>query len=99
MRVAQDWHWRDRYCAGARRFASVRSARPVRIANGPCGLEMGSLDMSILRGVLALAVLLAVAFAFSDARRRVQLRTVGAALVLEIVFAFLVLRWIPGAPR
>lgn len=52
--------------------------------------------MSILRGVLALAVLLAVAFAFSDARRRIQLRTVGAALVLEIVFAFLVLRWDPG---
>lgn len=52
--------------------------------------------MSILRGMLALVVLLAVAFVFSDARRHVRIRTVAAALLLEIVFAVLVLRWTPG---
>jgi len=52
--------------------------------------------VTILRGVLALVVLLLIAFAVSDARRRIRLRTVLVALALEIAFSLLVLRWSPG---
>ncbi|GAA5145859.1 NupC/NupG family nucleoside CNT transporter [Nocardioides marinquilinus] len=49
-----------------------------------------------LRGVLGLAVLLAVAWALSRSRRSVAWRTVGVALALQVGFALLVLRWGPG---
>ena len=52
--------------------------------------------MSGLRGLLGLALLLAVAFALSKNRRGVSWRTVGAALALQAGFAVLVLRWGPG---
>ncbi|GAB2477328.1 NupC/NupG family nucleoside CNT transporter [Jatrophihabitans fulvus] len=52
--------------------------------------------MSILHGVLALVVLLGIAFLFSDGKRRINLRTVLGALAIQVVFAFLVLRWSPG---
>src|SRR3954466_7879270 len=52
--------------------------------------------MGSLRGLLGLALLLAVAFAFSRHRRGIRLRTVAAALGLQAVFAVLVLRWSPG---
>jgi concentrative nucleoside transporter, CNT family len=52
--------------------------------------------VTILRGLLALLALLLVAFVFSDARRKIRLRTVGVALLLEVAFALLVLRWTPG---
>jgi len=49
-----------------------------------------------LRGLLGLAFLLLVAVAFSTHRRRISLRTVAAALILQVAFAALVLRWDPG---
>ncbi len=52
--------------------------------------------MGALRGLLGLAFLLFVAFAFSRHRRGISLRTVGAALALQVGFAVLVLRWGPG---
>ena len=52
--------------------------------------------MGELRGVLGLAFVLLVAFAVSRDRRGISWRTVGGALALQVVFAFLVLRWRPG---
>ncbi len=52
--------------------------------------------MADLRGVLGLAVLLLVAVAFSRHRRGISVRTVVAALALQVAFALLVLRWGPG---
>jgi CNT family concentrative nucleoside transporter len=49
-----------------------------------------------LRGLLGLAVLIAVALAFSTNRRGVAWRTVAGALALQAAFAALVLRWGPG---
>lgn len=52
--------------------------------------------MDAFRGLLGLAFVLLVAFAFSRYRRGISWRTVGAALALQIGFAVLVLRWGPG---
>ena len=52
--------------------------------------------MEALRGLLGLAFLLLVAAVFSTHRRRISVRTVVGALVLQIAFAALVLRWGPG---
>lgn len=52
--------------------------------------------MSDYRGVLGLLFLLAVAWAFSKNRTGIRLRTVVGALLLQIGFAALVLRWQPG---
>ncbi len=49
-----------------------------------------------MRGLLGLAFLLAVAVAFSKGRRRISVRTVLAALAVQVAFAALVLRWPPG---
>lgn len=48
--------------------------------------------VSIGRGLLGLAGILAIAFAFSSDRRRVNWRTVGAGLLLQLVFAVLFLK-------
>lgn len=52
--------------------------------------------MDALRGVLGLVLLLGVAVLASRDRRGIRWRIVGAALALQIVFAFLVLRTRPG---
>ena len=52
--------------------------------------------MDALRGVLGLVLLLAVAVLASRDRRGIRWRIIGAALALQIVFAFLVLRTRPG---
>ncbi len=52
--------------------------------------------MEALRGVLGLALLLGVALLASRDRRGIRWRTVGVALALQVVFAFLVLRTRPG---
>ncbi|MDT0631145.1 NupC/NupG family nucleoside CNT transporter [Rubrivirga litoralis] len=48
--------------------------------------------VSIGRGLLGLVVILAIAFALSSDRRRVNWRTVGLGLGLQLVFAVLILR-------
>ena len=48
--------------------------------------------VSIGRGLLGLAGILAIAFALSSDRRRVNWRTVGAGLLLQLVFAVLFLK-------
>lgn len=52
--------------------------------------------MADLRGVLGLLVLLGIAVAFSKAPRAISVRTVLAALAVQVAFAALVLRWGPG---
>jgi concentrative nucleoside transporter, CNT family len=52
--------------------------------------------MDALRGVLGLVLLLGIAVLASRDRRGIRWRIVGAALALQIVFAFLVLRTRPG---
>ena len=54
------------------------------------------LSMGSLRGLLGLGLLLLVAVAFSRNRRGIRLRTVAAALGMQVGFAVLVLRWSPG---
>jgi concentrative nucleoside transporter, CNT family len=49
-----------------------------------------------LRGLLGLAAILALAFAFSNNRARINWRTVAVGLVVQIGFALLVLRWSAG---
>lgn len=49
--------------------------------------------MTILRGLLGLAVIVAAAWVFSNKRRAINWRTVATGLSLQIFFAFLVLRW------
>ena len=51
------------------------------------------MDLVVIgRGLLGLAAILAIAFAFSSARRRVNWRTVALGLVLQLVFAVFVLK-------
>ncbi len=52
--------------------------------------------MQQARGVLGLLFLLLVAFLFSKNRKGIAWRTVGGALLLQVGFAALVLRWGPG---
>ena len=48
--------------------------------------------LSAGRGLLGIAAILAVAFAFSSDRRGINLRTVGVGLLLQLFFAVLVLK-------
>lgn len=52
--------------------------------------------MDVLRGILGLVVILGLAWAFSTNRRAVKLRTVITGVVLQLFFAFLVLKWETG---
>src|SRR6185295_17590064 len=52
--------------------------------------------MTILHGLLGIAVLLAVAVAVSEGRRLVPLRLVVAGLVLQLVLALILIK-LPGA--
>ena len=49
--------------------------------------------MQVLWGIGGMVVLLAIAFLLSTNRRAVNLRTVAGALIIQIVFAFIVLYW------
>src|SRR5690625_437483 len=48
--------------------------------------------VDLIRGVLGLTVLLAIAFAFSSGRRQINWRIIGAGLWLQIVLALFILR-------
>ena len=49
--------------------------------------------MNILRGILGLVVILAAAWIFSTKPRAVKIRTVITGVILQLFFAFLVLKW------
>ena len=48
--------------------------------------------VELLRGLLGLAAILGIAFALSRHRRQIDWRTVGAGLLLQIIFAVLILK-------
>lgn len=48
--------------------------------------------LSVLNGLLGIAVLLAIAFVFSNNRRRIDWRLVGAGFLLQLLFAVLMLK-------
>ncbi len=52
--------------------------------------------MSNLIGIAGIAVILAIAFAFSSNRKAINLRIVGAAFALQVVVATIVLYWEKG---
>src|SRR4051812_27981121 len=52
--------------------------------------------MGRFTGILGLAILVAIAYAFSTNRKRINWRTVGTGLVLQLLFAFIVLKFPPG---
>ncbi|TNV19792.1 NupC/NupG family nucleoside CNT transporter [Buttiauxella sp. B2] len=52
--------------------------------------------MDVMRSVLGMAVLLAIAFLLSVNKKRISLRTVGAALVLQIAIGGVMLYFPPG---
>jgi CNT family concentrative nucleoside transporter len=52
--------------------------------------------MHRLIGLLGLATMMGVAYLFSTNRRAIRMKTIGWGLGLQIVFAFLVLRWTFG---
>ena len=52
--------------------------------------------MSNLIGIAGIAVILAIAFAFSSNRKAIKLRIVGAAFALQVVVATIVLYWDKG---
>jgi CNT family concentrative nucleoside transporter len=65
----------------------ARNARKLRT-----GAE-GGRDMQVLWGIGGIVVLLAIAFLLSTNRRAISLRTVIGALVIQIIFAVIVLYW------
>ena len=52
--------------------------------------------MDVMRSLLGMAVLLAIAFLLSVNKRRISLRTVGAAFVLQVVIGGIMLYFPPG---
>lgn len=53
--------------------------------------------MDVMRSVLGMVVLLAIAFLLSVNKKKISLRTVGAALVLQVVIGGIMLWLPPGA--
>lgn len=52
--------------------------------------------MDVMRSVLGMVVLLTIAFLLSVNKKKISLRTVGAALVLQVVIGGIML-WLPRA--
>lgn len=61
-----------------------------------CPLTLRSLHLARFTGLLGLIVFLGLAYAFSTNRRAIKWRTVAWGLGLQILFAFLVIRWNTG---
>lgn len=52
--------------------------------------------MQILWGILGILVILGIAFLLSTNKKAINLRTVAGALILQIIFGFIVLKWETG---
>jgi len=50
------------------------------------------LVISILRGVLGLAILIGIAFLFSNNKKKVDWKLVSTGVVMQVIFAFFVLK-------
>lgn len=55
-----------------------------------------SFPVALLRGLFGLVVLIGIAYAFSTDRKAIQWRLVGIGLLLQVVFALIVLKTSPG---
>lgn len=49
--------------------------------------------MNILWGILGIFVVLLIAYAFSSNRKSINWRTIAGGLVIQLIFAFIVLKW------
>lgn len=52
--------------------------------------------MNVLWGICGILVVLGIAFLFSSAKKSIKLRTIIAGLTIQILFAFIVLKWETG---
>ena len=52
--------------------------------------------MGRFTGLIGLVLMVGIAWAFSTNRKRINWRTVGTGLILQVLFAFIVLKWTPG---
>lgn len=52
--------------------------------------------MNVLWGICGILVVLGIAFLFSTAKKSIKLRTIIAGLTIQIIFAFVVLKWETG---
>jgi CNT family concentrative nucleoside transporter len=52
--------------------------------------------MDMLRGILGIIGILAIAFLLSKGKKHIKVRTVVVALVMQLAFAFIVLKWSVG---
>ncbi len=52
--------------------------------------------MGRFTGLIGLAIMVGLAYAFSNNRKRINWRTVGTGLALQLLFAVIVLKWTPG---
>src|SRR6185369_7520446 len=52
--------------------------------------------MGRFTGLIGLAIMVGLAYAFSNNRKRINWRTVGTGLALQVLFAFIVLKWTQG---
>lgn len=52
--------------------------------------------MNVLWGICGILVVLGIAFLFSSAKKSIKLRTILAGLTIQILFAFVVLKWETG---
>lgn len=52
--------------------------------------------MNVLWGICGILIILGIAFLFSSAKKSIKLRTVIAGLTIQILFAFIVLKWETG---
>ncbi|MEK4230095.1 NupC/NupG family nucleoside CNT transporter [Solibacillus sp. FSL H8-0538] len=49
--------------------------------------------MSIIWGIAGIAIVLGIALALSSDRKKIKWRTIGVGLVIQLLFAFIVLKW------
>lgn len=52
--------------------------------------------MERFQGLIGIALILSILILFSSHRRQIKWRTMGAGLLLQVVFALIVLKWEPG---
>ncbi len=52
--------------------------------------------MNLLWGIFGIVIVLGIAFLFSESKRSINIRTIAVGLVIQVTFAFIVLKWEAG---
>ena len=52
--------------------------------------------MNLVWGIFGIIVVLGIAFLFSNGKKSINLRTVIGGLIIQLLFAFIVLKWEAG---